>query len=63
MVKAKTYSELRQALDEVLSWFDGDDLDVDEAIVKYQQALRLTKELEEYLNTAKNKIQQLTEEA
>jgi exodeoxyribonuclease VII small subunit len=60
MVKeSKTYSQLRRELDELLAWFEQDGLDVDEAIKKYDQAIVLTKELEQYLKTAENKIKKL----
>jgi exodeoxyribonuclease VII small subunit len=55
----KTYAQLRQELNECLMWFEQDGLDVDEAITKYDQAIALTKELEQYLKTAENKIKKL----
>lgn len=57
---SKTYSQLRTELDELLSWFDQEDLDVDKAIEKYQQAITLTQELETYLKQAENKVKKLT---
>lgn len=57
---SKTYSQLRTELDELLSWFDQEDLDVDKAIEKYQQAIALTRELETYLKQAENKVKKLT---
>lgn len=63
MAKAKTYKELRQELDEVLTWFEDDSMDVDEAIEKFQLAIKLTKELEDYLHNAKNTVKKLTNKA
>lgn len=61
MVKnEKSYKQLRQDLDELLSWFENDDLDVDEAINKYEQAKKLAKELHKYLQDAQNKITKLS---
>jgi len=61
MKQTKTsYAKLRLQLDELLSWFEQDDLDVDEAIQKYEQALKLTQELETYLQQAENSVKQLT---
>lgn len=59
MTKKVSYIKLRQELDELLNWFDQEDLDVDEAIVKYEQAIKLTDELEKYLKTAENKIKKI----
>ncbi len=56
----KTYAGLRAELDELLSWFDQEDLDVDQAITKYQQAIKLTQELEAYLKQAENTVKKLT---
>ena len=53
------YKTLKAKLDEELAWFDGDNLDVDEAIAHYERALKLTKELEAYLKKAENKIKKL----
>lgn len=55
----KTYKQLRAELDEVLAWFDADNLDVDQAIVKYEQAIKLTNELQDYLKQAENKLTKL----
>ena len=52
----KTYAELRRELDALLEWFDQEELDVDAAISKYEEAIRLTKQLEKYLSEAENKI-------
>lgn len=56
MKSTKTYRELRSELDELLKWFEGDELDVDEALEKYSQAEDLINEIENYLDTVKAKI-------
>ncbi len=55
----KNYKQLRAELDELMGWFDQDDIDVDKAIDKYKQAIELAKELETYLKNAENKISKL----
>lgn len=59
MATTKTYADLRTELDELLMWFENDDIDVDEAIDKYEQAIKLTKQLETYLKQAQNKVLKL----
>jgi exodeoxyribonuclease VII small subunit len=54
--KKKTYRQLRDELDQILFWFDGEDLDVDEAIEKYDKAKALIVELESYLAASEQKI-------
>ena len=56
MKATKTYRELRSELDDLLKWFDGDELDVDEALEKYSQAEALINEIENYLDKVKAKI-------
>lgn len=55
----RTYRQIKAELDEVLLWFESDDIDIDEAIKKYEVAMKLTKELEEYLKDAENSIKKL----
>lgn len=52
----KTYKDLKQELDEVLSWFEGGEVDLDEAVAHYERGMRLVKELELYLKDAENKV-------
>ncbi len=59
MATTKTYADLRTELDELLMWFEGEDIDVDEAIAKYEHAIKLTKQLETYLKQAENKVLKL----
>lgn len=56
----KTYKQQREELDELLAWFDRDDMDIEEALVKYKQAIKLAKDLQEYLQKAENSITKLT---
>ncbi len=55
----ETYAKLRSQLDDLIAWFDQENIDVDEAILKYEQAIKLTKELEKYLKSAENKIKKI----
>lgn len=60
MAKSKpSYQELKAELDEVLTWFESGNANVDEAIAKYEQGMKLVKELEDYLKTAENKIKKI----
>ena len=55
----KTYKELRTELDELMSWFDGEDIDVEQALAKYEQAEQIIKQLETYLKDTELKITKL----
>jgi exodeoxyribonuclease VII small subunit len=51
------YAELRQQLDEVSSWFGGDDIDLDKATDAYAKGMELIAELESRLKDAKAKVE------
>jgi exodeoxyribonuclease VII small subunit len=52
---AKTYQELQK----LVVWFEQEDVDLEEGINKFEEGIKLAKELKEYLNTTENKIKEL----
>lgn len=60
MAKApKSYQAMNTELAELMSWFEGEQVDLDEAVTKYDQAMKLLAEMEAYLNSAENKIKKI----
>ena len=60
MTKAtKTYQQLKAELEEVLAWFEQDDIDVDMALEKHDQAEKLIAELQKYLDETEQKIKKI----
>jgi exodeoxyribonuclease VII small subunit len=57
--KAKTYQQLAEELAEIIAWFEGGDVDLDQALAKYQQAVKLIAEMEDYLKTAQNQLKKI----
>jgi exodeoxyribonuclease VII small subunit len=55
----KTYSELKQELDEVLDVLQQDDISVDDALKNYERGMELVKQLEVTLKDAENKVTKL----
>ena len=51
-----TYRDLRKKLDEIMAWFEREDLDVDEALSKHAEAEKVIVELENYLSDTEQKI-------
>jgi exodeoxyribonuclease VII small subunit len=43
-------------LDELLAWFDQPDVDLDQALAKFDQGVKLTEEIKEHLATFENKV-------
>jgi exodeoxyribonuclease VII small subunit len=56
----QSYRELRTKLDELMTWFEGEDLDVDEALKKHAEAEIVIKDLEEYLLQTEQKIKKIS---
>lgn len=54
-----SYRDLREKLDVLMEWFEGDDLDVDEALKKHAEAEKVIAELETYLKATEQKITKL----
>lgn len=52
----QSYRDLQQQLSEVLAWFDSDDVDINEAVSKYEEGTKLIAALEKQLKLAENKI-------
>jgi len=47
-------------LQAIIDWFEGESVDLEEAVKKYELAGKLADELEKYLKTAQNKIRQVS---
>jgi exodeoxyribonuclease VII small subunit len=59
-VMRKSYKEMSKRLEEIMLWFESGEVDVDEAIKKYEEATKLLDEMEKYLKTAGNKIKKIS---
>lgn len=57
MSAQKTIVEKIEALEAILAWFESEEITVEEALEKYEQALELAKVLEGDLAAAKNKVE------
>ena len=54
--RTKTYGELMAELDEIMARLQDEGLDVDDAVGLYEQGLKLTTQLTEYLVDSENKL-------
>lgn len=58
-MSAKNDSSIQQKmkqLEELVEWFESDDVDIDEALKNYEKAMKLASELEQDIKSAKNKF-------
>lgn len=59
-VKSKNYQQMAEELAGLIEWFEGSEVNLDDAVAKYEQAMELLKQMEEYLKTAENKITKIS---
>lgn len=58
--KATTQPTIAQqlaAFDDIVSWFDSDDFELEEALQKFQRAQQLAEDIEKKLSRVKNEIE------
>jgi exodeoxyribonuclease VII small subunit len=48
-------------LEALVAWFEGDDIDIEQAVEKFEAGNKLAAEIRERLNTLENKITILSE--
>lgn len=58
--KQKSYKHLSEELANIIAWFEGGDVDLDEAVEKYEKAEELMKSMQTYLKTTENKIKKIS---
>ena len=56
---SQTYQQLSQELDDLMLSLESGELDIDEAVKRYERGLTIVKQLEEHLNTAENTVKRL----
>lgn len=55
----KSIKQLMAELDEIMSWFGSGELDIDEAVAKFDQASKLASEIKRKLAEVENKITEI----
>ena len=53
----ETVAEKLEKLESLLTWFESEEITVEESLQKYEEALQLAKEVEELLEKAKNNVE------
>ena len=62
MTKNTSLNQKISELDKKVDWFYSDDFKLEEAVMKYKEAVGLAKEIEKDLVELKNEIEVLTED-
>lgn len=55
--KTETIAEKLEKLEALLEWFESEEITVEESLKKYEEALILSKQLEDALEKAKNQVE------
>jgi exodeoxyribonuclease VII small subunit len=53
----ETVAEKLEKLESLLTWFESEEITIEESLKKYEEALQLAKEVEELLEKAKNNVE------
>jgi exodeoxyribonuclease VII small subunit len=53
----KSLKELLAEFEEVVAWFDGDDIDIETATKQFEKGSKLAEQIEDQLTNAKNQIE------
>lgn len=59
MVNKKSYKELQEELNMIISELQSEEIDLDEAVIKFEQATKITKQIKQYLETAENTLKRV----
>jgi exodeoxyribonuclease VII small subunit len=56
----RSYQDMEKELEQLLEWFEGNDINLDDALVKYEQAMKLLQFMETHLKTAQNNVKKIS---
>ncbi|MEX0668381.1 MAG: exodeoxyribonuclease VII small subunit [Candidatus Saccharimonadales bacterium] len=52
----KTFQQQLEELEAIIEWFDSEDVDIDEAVTKFEQGTKLINDLKKHLSEVENKV-------
>lgn len=52
---SKSYEELQK----IVEWFEKDDVDLEDGIKKFEEGIKIVKEMKDYLGKMENKIKEI----
>ncbi len=55
---AKSYGDLEK----IVKWFEKDDVNLEEGIEKFEEGMKIVKDLKKYLDSMENKVKDLKKE-
>ncbi|MDQ2973024.1 MAG: exodeoxyribonuclease VII small subunit [bacterium] len=61
MKSEKSYAELQQELDEIIAWFESDEVDIESSLDKYKQGQLIIDKLKSRLAKAELEIKKISQ--
>ncbi len=59
--KSSGFQPQLEELEQIVTWFESEDVDIDQALEKFQRGMELVSHLEQWLEEAENTVQEITE--
>lgn len=59
-MSTKSYNQMSEELAELMAWFESEQVDLDLAVKKYEAAMKILNDMQQYLKTAENKIKKIS---
>jgi exodeoxyribonuclease VII small subunit len=57
--KPASYQQMADELNNLIEWFESDNVNLDEAVDKYEKAMELLAKMEAYLKSAENQVKKI----
>lgn len=59
--KSSGFQPQLEELERIVAWFESENVDIDQALEKFQRGMELVSHLEQWLEEAENTVQEITE--
>lgn len=59
MSQSQDFTAKLKELENITKWFEAEDLDLDEALVKFERGMTLVSELKEHLGKVQNQVEKI----
>ncbi len=56
----KSYQQMNDELAELMAWFESEHVDLDQAVAKYEEAMKLLEQMQKHLKTAEINIKKIS---
>ncbi len=61
MSKKTDFKQQLEELEQIVEWFESEEVDIDQALEKFERGMELASNLEKQLSEMENKVQEITQ--